>query len=209
MESGKVDREKITLAEPKKIKFGTILPILYEGKALKVHLKYADFVVFENPQWKTKSVKISGFGEEDLFNLREIRNHIISLAGRCASLVAARPRSLKSQGSLQLPSVAFSSKEFKLLKGNHIFAKIERSKIWKKLPGNKKSAVNSISNLPMNGEVVLTFKQVFLGLKKSITCVLDEALIQEADVLSFFAEEEVEDEWDPFFVEEDRWERTE
>ena len=173
MESGKVNGKKITLGEPKRIKYGNVLPILYDGapKALKIHLKYAEFEVFEN-SWQGKSAKIIGIPEHVLENLREIRYHIISLT-------------------------RFPPKDVNFLKGNHIFAKLEKTRFWKKRAGNKKSPIEACVNFPMRGQVVLIFKQLFLGARKSITCVLDEALIEDFILGPSFFEEEIV-EWEPF-----------
>ena len=172
MESGKVSFEKITIGKPKSMKFGSVSPILYDGKPLKIHLKYAIFEVFEN-SWGGKSAKIVDISITDLENLREIRDYIISLT-------------------------RFPPKDFNLLKKDHIFAKLEKTtRFWKKLAGNKKSSIGTCVNWPMLGQVVLIFKQMFLGVKKSITCVLDEALIEEFLLEPSFFEEEIVD-WEPF-----------
>ena len=118
MESGKVSFEKITIGKPKSIKSGSVSPILYDGKPLKIHLKYALFEVFEN-SWGGKSAKIVDISITDLENLREIRDYIISLT-------------------------RFPPKDFNLLRKEHIFAKLEKTtRFWKSEP-----KASSFSNFP-------------------------------------------------------------
>ena len=129
---------------PKIIKYGKIFPIFP-----KPRVTFHASLKFSEPPWHGKylSAKISKISENDLKNLREIRDAIIS------QKIIERWQT-----------------SFKLLQNGIIFAKFEKGeKIW---IGD--DLADPPLDHEMRGKIRIVFEHVFIGdPHKSISCVLE------------------------------------
>ena len=140
--------EKIYVGWPQQIKYGQIFPIHKAGSS-SLQVKFSASIKFlENP-WPGPfiSALISGISESDLKTLREIKDSILS------SRLLQR----------------FQASSFKLLQNGIIFAKFGKwDKIW-----DGDFLISPPMDKEMRGEIVIRFKHVFIGERKSVSCVLE------------------------------------
>ena len=186
MNPAKISIPECTLGDPIRRTSGKIsfclLQCLNNNQQLKVKLA-TKFKIFAH-QEESFSIGIT-IPEESLSFFRELENHLNSLA------------KTKKQAVKELnPSFArFQEGDFTLVKTDKseqekIYAKIYPSKIpnadfscrfWELENGKKKPILKqkNLINVPLRGQVVFSIKHLFCGNVKSITCIVDEVLVEE------------------------------
>ena len=191
-----------TLGDPIKRSSGKIsfclLPCLNDDQQLKVKLP-AKFKIFAH-QEETFSMGIT-IPEENLSFFKDLEKRFNSLANK-------KKQAIKELG----PSFArFQEGDFILVKTDKseqekIYAKIYPSKIpntdfscrfWELVERKKQPILRQkeLVNVPLRGQVVFSIKHLFCGNVKSITCIVDEVLVEEI-IQTKSAFDEFEDEED-------------
>ena len=180
-----------------------LLPCLHNGERLQIKLP-TRFKIYSHP----------GTGGNDSFSLgislpenslkffRDLQNHLNSLAMKSKKEVEKIGRifSRYDSGDFSFLKVDKSEQE-------KIYAKIYPSKLpnqdfscrfWQlcEVKGKKKKKLiphpTTLINMPLRGQVVFSVKHLFCGNVKTITCIVDEVLVEEV-VQSVSAFDDFED----------------
>ena len=197
-----------TLDNPVKKSSGKIsfclLPCLHKGERLQVRLP-TRFKIYSHSDSFSLGISIP---ENSLEFFRDLEKHLNTLAMKKTKEVEKIGRSFAryDEGDFYLLKVDKSEQE-------KIYAKIYTSKLpnqdfscrfWQ-LCGAKRSQQKKkpiphptkLINMPLRGQVVFSVKHLFCGNVKTITCIVDEVLVEEVvQSVSAFADFEDRDESD-------------
>ena len=194
-----------TLDNPVKKSSGKIsfclLPCLHNGERLQVKLP-TRFKIYSHPGNGNGNDSFSlgiSIPENSLEFFRDLEKHLNALAMKKTKEVEKIGRSFAryDQGDFSLLKVDKSEQE-------KIYAKIYPSKLpnqdfscrfWQLCGAKKKKPIphpTKLINMPLRGQVVFSVKHLFCGNVKTITCIVDEVLVEEV-VQSVSAFDDFED----------------
>ena len=197
-----------TLDDPVKNSSGKIsfclLPCLHKDERLQVRLP-TRFKIYSHPGNGNGNDSFSlgiSIPENSLKFFRDLEKHLNALAMKKTKEVEKIGRSFAryDQGDFSLLKVDKSEQE-------KIYAKIYSSKLpnqdfscrfWQlcEVKGRKKKKPiphpTKLINMPLRGQVVFSVKHLFCGNVKTITCIVDEVLVEEV-VQSVSAFDDFED----------------
>ena len=199
-----------TLDNPVKNSSGKIsfclLPCLHKDERLQVKLP-TRFKIYSHPGNGNGNDSFSlgiSIPENSLEFFRDLEKHLNTLAMKKTKEVEKIGRSFAryDEGDFSLLKVDKSEQE-------KIYAKIYSSKLpnqdfscrfWQLCGAKKKKPIphpTKLINMPLRGQVVFSVKHLFCGNVKTITCIVDEVLVEEVvQSVSAFADFEVRDESD-------------
>ena len=194
-----------TLDNPVKNSSGKIsfclLPCLHKDERLQVRLP-TRFKIYSHPGNGNGNDSFSlgiSIPENSLKFFRDLEKHLNALAMKKTKEVEKIGRSFAryDQGDFSLLKVDKSEQE-------KIYAKIYSSKLpnqdfscrfWQLCGAKKKKPIphpTKLINMPLRGQVVFSVKHLFCGNVKTITCIVDEVLVEEV-VQSVSAFDDFED----------------
>ena len=194
-----------TLDNPVKNSSGKIsfclLPCLYKDERLQVKLP-TRFKIYSHPGNGNGNDSFSlgiSIPENSLEFFRDLEKHLNTLAMKKTKEVEKIGRSFAryDEGDFSLLKVDKSEQE-------KIYAKIYSSKLpnqdfscrfWQLCGAKKKKPIphpTKLINMPLRGQVVFSVKHLFCGNVKTITCIVDEVLVEEV-VQSVSAFDDFED----------------
>ena len=194
-----------TLDNPVKNSSGKIsfclLPCLHKDERLQVKLP-TRFKIYSHPGNGNGNDSFSlgiSLPENSLEFFRDLEKHLNALAMKKTKEVEKIGRSFAryDQGDFSLLKVDKSEQE-------KIYAKIYTSKLpnqdfscrfWQLCGAKKKKPIphpTKLINMPLRGQVVFSVKHLFCGNVKTITCIVDEVLVEEV-VQSVSAFDDFED----------------
>ena len=181
-----------TLDNPVKNSSGKIsfclLPCLYKDERLQVRLP-TRFKIYSHPGNGNGNDSFSlgiSIPENSLEFFRDLEKHLNALAMKKTKEVEKIGRSFAryDEGDFSLLKVDKSEQE-------KIYAKIYSSKLpnqdfscrfWQLCTGKKKKPIphpTKLINMPLRGQVVFSVKHLFCGNVKTITCIVDEVLVEK------------------------------
>ena len=181
-----------TLDNPVKNSSGKIsfclLPCLYKDERLQVRLP-TRFKIYSHPGNGNGNDSFSlgiSIPENSLEFFRDLEKHLNTLAMKKTKEVEKIGRSFAryDEGDFSLLKVDKSEQE-------KIYAKIYTSKLpnqdfscrfWQLCGAKKKKPIphpTKLINMPLRGQVVFSVKHLFCGNVKTITCIVDEVLVEE------------------------------
>ena len=188
-----------TLDDPVKKSSGKIsfclIPCLHNGERLQVKLP-TRFKIYSHSDSFSLGISLP---ENSLEFFRDLEKHLNALAMKKTKEVEKIGRSFAryDQGDFSLLKVDKSEQE-------KIYAKIYPSKLpnqdfscrfWQLCGAKKKKPIphpTKLINMPLRGQVVFSVKHLFCGNVKTITCIVDEVLVEEV-VQSVSAFDDFED----------------
>ena len=194
-----------TLDNPVKNSSGKIsfclLPCLHKDERLQVRLP-TRFKIYSHPGNGNGNDSFSlgiSIPENSLEFFRDLEKHLNALAMKKTKEVEKIGRSFAryDEGDFSLLKVDKSEQE-------KIYAKIYSSKLpnqdfscrfWQLCGAKKKKPIphpTKLINMPLRGQVVFSVKHLFCGNVKTITCIVDEVLVEEV-VQSVSAFDDFED----------------
>ena len=193
MNPEKISIPDCTLDDPVKKSSGKIsfclLPCLHNDERLQVKLP-TRFKIYSHPGNGNDSFSLGiSLPEDSLKFFRDLEKHLNALAMKSKKEVEKIGRifSRYDQGDFSLLKVDKSEQE-------KIYAKIYPSKLpnqdfscrfWQlcEVKGKKKKKLiphpTTLINMPLRGQVVFSVKHLFCGNVKTITCIVDEVLVEE------------------------------
>ena len=194
-----------TLDNPVKNSSGKIsfclLPCLHKDERLQVRLP-TRFKIYSHPENGNGNDSFSlgiSIPENSLEFFRDLEKHLNALAMKKTKEVEKIGRSFAryDEGDFSLLKVDKSEQE-------KIYAKIYSSilpnqdfscRFWQLCGAKKKKPIphpTKLINMPLRGQVVFSVKHLFCGNVKTITCIVDEVLVEEV-VQSVSAFDDFED----------------
>ena len=192
-----------TLDDPVKKSSGKIsfclLPCLHKDERLQVKLP-TRFKIYSHPGNGNDSFSLGiSIPENSLKFFRGLEKHLNALAMKKTKEVEKIGKNFAryDQGDFSLLKVDKSEQE-------KIYAKIYSSKLpnqdfscrfWQLCGAKKKKPIphpTKLINMPLRGQVVFSVKHLFCGNVKTITCIVDEVLVEEV-VQSISAFDDFED----------------
>ena len=194
MNPEKISIPDCTLDEPVKKSSGKIsfclLPCLHKGERLQIKLPTRFKIYSHSGNGGNDSFSLGiSLPEDSLKFFRELQNHLNSLAIKKKKEVEKIGRIFAryDEGDFSFLKVDKSEQE-------KIYAKIYPSKLpnqdfscrfWQLCTaksGKKKKPIphpTKLINMPLRGQVVFSVKHLFCGNVKTITCIVDEVLVEE------------------------------
>lgn len=199
------DSSKISINDPELKKSGSfsyvLIPIKYDEKEMKMKLQ-GRLKIFQHDDKTTQKKNYSIGLEVDDRNRKMFKE----MEEKIASLTEGKKSQVKK---LNLKFACFHEEDLKIIKTNltgeysKVYSKLYTEEeiincpFWEVIQKNKRQKLDphSVIGAPMNGSIVISLKQVFLGNVKSITFITKEVLITEIiKPKSFFEDfEEVEE----------------
>ena len=188
-----------TLDDPVKKSSGKIsfclIPCLHNGERLQVKLP-TRFKIYSHSDSFSLGISLP---ENSLEFFRDLEKHLNALAKEKKKEVAkiGQVFGRYQEGDFSLLKVDKSEQE-------KIYAKIYTSKLpnqdfscrfWQLCGAKKKKPIphpTKLINMPLRGQVVFSVKHLFCGNVKTITCIVDEVLVEEV-VQSVSAFDDFED----------------
>ena len=172
-----------------------LIPCLHNGERLQVKLP-TRFKIYSHSDSFSLGISLP---ENSLEFFRDLEKHLNALAKEKKKEVAkiGQVFGRYQEGDFSLLKVDKSEQE-------KIYAKIYPSKLpnqdfscrfWRLCGAKKKKPIphpTKLINMPLRGQVVFTVKHLFCGNVKTITCIVDEVLVEEV-VQSVSAFDDFED----------------